>query len=411
MYPTFGFASPSPNDVTEEDLYRFRYSVHENFNKVLKLEEQVAEVEQFYRSINAQVNNAKDKGREKHVTGTKRTLQGASSREANHSNTTQEVMHQFSTILHQANELVFDDDVLTWRDVASATRASEPLKYTRRQTQMQRTVNIFYLITSIMMHFVSSQITQHRWAWPFMDPVDVEGLGLHDYYEIIEKPMDFSTIKKKMDAKDGSGYKNVREIYSDVRLIFKNAMKYNDEKHDIHVMAKTLLEKFEKKWLQLLPKVAQAENEQLKEEAHAQLETQLAQEATYAHMAKNISLEMVNVFDYMLFQLCDVEAHLKTLKEMVIQKCRKLSSPEKVELSKAFYGLNEDNLNKALQIISENDPTFQPSAQEVNLDLDDQNDFTLWKLNVFIRRALEEQERAAEDIGYNRNDNNAKRRR
>lgn len=69
--------------------------------------------------------------------------------------------------------------------------------------------------------------------------------------------MDFSTIKNKMEAKDGSGYKNVREIYADVRLVFKNAMRYNDEKNDVHVMAKTLLEKFEEKWLQLLPKVAE----------------------------------------------------------------------------------------------------------------------------------------------------------
>ncbi|KAM1047896.1 hypothetical protein ACFX1X_027429 [Malus domestica] len=34
------------------------------------------------------------------------------------------------------------------------------------------------------------QITKHDWAWPFMVPVDVEGLGLHDYYQVIEKPMD-----------------------------------------------------------------------------------------------------------------------------------------------------------------------------------------------------------------------------
>lgn len=69
--------------------------------------------------------------------------------------------------------------------------------------------------------------------------------------------MDFGTIKSKMEAKDGTGYKNVREIYADVRLVFKNAMKYNDERHDVHIMAKTLLEKFEEKWLQLLPKVAE----------------------------------------------------------------------------------------------------------------------------------------------------------
>ena len=60
-----------------------------------------------------------------------------------------------------------------------------------------------------------------------------------------------------MELKDGTGYKHVREICADVRLIFKNAMKYNDEKNDVHVMAKTLLAKFEEKWLQFLPKVAE----------------------------------------------------------------------------------------------------------------------------------------------------------
>lgn len=69
--------------------------------------------------------------------------------------------------------------------------------------------------------------------------------------------MDFTTIKNKMNAQDGSGYKNVREVYSDVRLIFKNAMKYNDECSDVYIMAKTMLEKFELKWLQLLPKVTE----------------------------------------------------------------------------------------------------------------------------------------------------------
>lgn len=79
-------------------------------------------------------------------------------------------------------------------------------------------------------------------------------------YQVIEKPMDFSTIKNKMEGKDGVGYKNVREIYADVRLVFKNAMKYNDERDDVHVMAKSLLEKFEEKWLQLLPKVMEEVN-------------------------------------------------------------------------------------------------------------------------------------------------------
>lgn len=33
------------------------------------------------------------------------------------------------------------------------------------------------------------------YAWPFYKPVDTEGLGLHDYHDIIHEPMDLSTIK------------------------------------------------------------------------------------------------------------------------------------------------------------------------------------------------------------------------
>ncbi|RYR27402.1 hypothetical protein Ahy_B01g051435 [Arachis hypogaea] len=226
-----------------------------------------------------------------------------------------------------------------------------------------------------------------------MEPVDVEGLGLHDYYEVIEKPMDFSTIKSKMEAKDGTGYKNVREIYADVRLIFKNAMKYNNEKHDVHVMAKTLLEKFEEKWLQLLPKVAEEEARSLEEEAQAQLDLQLAQETAYANLARDLSNELE-----------EVDIHLKNLKEMVIQKCRKLSTHEKKLLGTALTKLSPENLNRALEIVAENNPNFQSSAEEVDLDIDAQTDFTLWRLKIFVKDALDVQGKSTGGIAVNHND-------
>ena len=67
--------------------------------------------------------------------------------------------------------------------------------------------------------------------------------------------MDFSTIQNKMEGKESTTYKSVREIYSDVRLVFTNAMKYNVQGHPVNIMAKFLLERFEEKWLHLLPKV------------------------------------------------------------------------------------------------------------------------------------------------------------
>lgn len=60
-----------------------------------------------------------------------------------------------------------------------------------------------------------------------------------------------------MECQDNTGYKNVREIYADVRLVFENAIKYNSKTEDVNVMATFLLKKFEAKWQTLLPKVCE----------------------------------------------------------------------------------------------------------------------------------------------------------
>ena len=57
------------------------------------------------------------------------------------------------------------------------------------------------------------------YAWPFYQPVDVEGLKLHDYHDVIKKPMDLSTIQKNMDE---GFYTKKEEFEADVLLIFEN---------------------------------------------------------------------------------------------------------------------------------------------------------------------------------------------
>ncbi|XVE94324.1 hypothetical protein REPUB_Repub01dG0271400 [Reevesia pubescens] len=308
-----------------EDLGR---CIDEISTTVNQLEQRVNDVEQFYITTdNMQLTTAKftspfkEKVKEIQLTSTEKQQQEASHRETAALKRMQDLMRQFATILRQ--------------------------------------------------------ITQHKWAHPFMHPVDVEGLGLHDYHEVIQKPMDFGTIKRKMEAKDGTGYKNVREIYADVRLVFKNAMKYNDERHDVHIMAKTLLEKFEEKWLQLLPKVAEEEKRQLEEETKAEIDVKLAQEAAHANMARELSNE-----------LCEVDLQLEKLRQIVIQKCRKMSTEEKKKLGTALTRLSPEDLSKALEIVAENNPGFQPTAQEVDLDIDAQSELTLWRLKVFVQDKL-----------------------
>lgn len=339
------------NNTEMED---FKYRVDEMSTKVDKLEQTLIEVEQYYSTTSKkQLNTSKgssivkDKDKEKHISNFKKRQQDASRREAAAAKRMQELMRQFSTI------------------------------------------------------FV--KITQHKWAGPFMQPVDVVGLGLHDYHEVIEKPMDFSTIKAKMVAKDGTGYKNVREICADVRLIFKNAMKYNEERDDVHVMAKTLLAKFEEKWLQLLPKVDEEEKRRKEEEAEAQLDIQLAQEVAHAKMARDLSNE-----------LDEVDLYLEELRELVLQSCRKMTTEEKRKLGTALTQLSSDDLNKALLIVAQNNPNFQAAAEEVELDMDAQSESTLWKLKIFVKEALKVQGKSTASMGDNHqhhNDNNNKRKR
>lgn len=79
-------------------------------------------------------------------------------------------------------------------------------------------------------------------AWPFYKPVDAEMLGLHDYHDIIKKPMDLGTVKRKMDSRE---YKNAAEFAADVRLIFTNCYKYNPPDHDVVAMGHKLQDVFE----------------------------------------------------------------------------------------------------------------------------------------------------------------------
>lgn len=332
------------------ESFNFKHRVDELVSKVDQLEQKGHKIDSFFSSTNKKQTDTskgnstlKDKDKEKHVPSIKKLQQDASRREAAAQKRMQDLIRQFGPILRQ--------------------------------------------------------MTQHKWAWPFMQPVDVEGLGLNDYYEIIDKPMDFNTIKNQIEANDGTGYKHVREACADVRLVFKNAMKYNDDRSDVYVMAKTLLEKFEEKWLQFLPRVAEEETRREEEEAEARLAMQFAQEAVHAKMARDLSNE-----------LDEVDVHLEELREMVVKKCRKMSTEEKRNLGIALTKLSPDDLRRALDIVAQTNPNFQANADEVDLDIDAQSESTLWRLNFFVRDALEVQSKNSESMDGDENPNNKRKR-
>ena len=82
----------------------------------------------------------------------------------------------------------------------------------------------------------------------FHKPVDPIELGIPDYFSVIKKPMDFSTIKRKLN---NLIYTNFKEFVDDIELTFKNCYLYNGEKTPVGLMCTAVKDEYNKLFNQL----------------------------------------------------------------------------------------------------------------------------------------------------------------
>lgn len=75
-----------------------------------------------------------------------------------------------------------------------------------------------------LMPTLEKMYLQENESVPFRQPVDPNSLGIPDYFEIIRKPMDLSTIHNKLNS---GQYSDPWEYVDDVWLMFDNAWLYN----------------------------------------------------------------------------------------------------------------------------------------------------------------------------------------
>ncbi|GMH05754.1 hypothetical protein Nepgr_007594 [Nepenthes gracilis] len=94
----------------------------------------------------------------------------------------------------------------------------------------------------------------------YAEPIDPEELP--DYHDIIEHPMDFATVRKKLA--NGS-YTNLKQFESDVFLICSNAMLYNAPETIFYKQARAIKELAEKKFQQIRNEIEKSEKEQKSE--------------------------------------------------------------------------------------------------------------------------------------------------
>ncbi|GAB5356518.1 hypothetical protein AAMO2058_000296500 [Amorphochlora amoebiformis] len=89
---------------------------------------------------------------------------------------------------------------------------------------------------------IVEKLLEHRHAKRFEKPVDYVGLGIPTYPRIIKEPMDLGTVKKRLSK---GFYGDPDAFCRDVRLIWSNAMKFNNPGHPAYVAAAEMSSVFE----------------------------------------------------------------------------------------------------------------------------------------------------------------------
>ncbi|KAI0824137.1 Bromodomain-containing protein [Trametes gibbosa] len=247
-------------------------------------------------------------------------------------------------------------------------------------------------------------------AHPFYEPVDPVKMGIPEYPRVVKKPMDLSTIKKKLDAGE---YATAEKFRDDFKLMIKNCLSFNPVGNPVHEAAKSLQQLFDEKWKSLpSPRAYDSDDEEDEEEEY---------EDDRARMIADMETQIENMKNH----LASLKRPLKEKKEKKEKKPRKPSPPvastskptpkqtkappapksnkktkkpvtdddvltfeQKKDLSDTISKLDGTKLERVIQIIHEGVPEIRDSTEEIELEIDQLPAAVLTKLYNFVIRPL-----------------------
>ncbi|KAF8106047.1 hypothetical protein N665_0147s0006 [Sinapis alba] len=252
-----------------------------------------------------------------------------------------------------------------------------------------------------------TKLMKHKDGWVFNVPVDAKVLGLHDYHTIVKEPMDLGTVKAKLE---NGLYESPLDFAEDVRLTFNNAILYNPIGHDVHSMAKFLLNMFEEKWVSI-----EVQFENLHRKVKPTRPAAPVVEPLPAPSPSPPPLLPTVIEDRTLERAESMTTPLEpeTVTTTTLEKpeaeeeeeeagvnVRDLTMDEKRRLSEELQDLPYDKLETVVQIIKKSNPELSQQDDEIELDIDSVDIQTLWELYRFVIGYKESLSNKKEDQGF-----------
>jgi len=238
---------------------------------------------------------------------------------------------------------------------------------------------------------IVENLMNNEYSWHFMYPVDAIALGVPNYYEYIDNPMDLSTVVEKIKNKI---YSDEEEFANDIRLICNNAMIFNPPDSTIYKFAEMMKLDFEKMNTIFRDIINNKDSESpLKIAIQNELEMK----------TKELELEKKDLSD-----LYDIKNELD-MENSKIPKIKlsklKYTSPsyeERSKLYELFQKLDPIYMRGLNDIIKEEMPgEMRKSGDEIQLNLDKMENVTIRKLEYYILACLGLQNEDIKEIQMN----------
>ncbi|KAJ3272088.1 hypothetical protein HDV01_005953 [Terramyces sp. JEL0728] len=302
---------------------------------------------------------------------------------------------------------------------------SRPRRETVHEDGKKRLLSKKSLLDMKFCNHIHREVTRKQYShfvWPFLTPVDPEAMGIPQYRTIVTRPMDLSTIKKKLDS---SEYLSAEDYEEDFRLMLNNCFAFNAVGTEVYNYGKQLESLFNLKWAEKTTFLLQHGESKVRKMSgldETSDEDDDDEDARHIQMLKS-QLVLLN---QQLQMLTEKRAKKKKRKSIsgpagavappglasVKKKSKSKSSDKKSnkkkrphndtddekmpetdityeqkrELSDNINILPPEKLPQVFEIIKENTQLQAAEDEEIELDIDSLDKAVLWKLYLFVKK-------------------------